>query len=126
MTTATPQLSQNDLILNHLKMHGHITPLEALFVYRIQRLAARVEELRGNRYMIDTDPTTDAMGQPYTRYTYTGVGMTKDDHVFVRGTQMTRRCGLPSIRARYSRVTRSRRRFGFPHQTFSQAIKATA
>ncbi|MER9652512.1 helix-turn-helix domain-containing protein [Mesorhizobium sp. M0152] len=51
---AQPQ-SQNDLILEHLSVLGTITPLEALKDYGCLRLGARIHDLKGRGYAIDTD-----------------------------------------------------------------------
>lgn len=48
-------MTQNERILNHLKAHGSITPLEALDRYGCFRLAARIGELRSKGHGIDTD-----------------------------------------------------------------------
>lgn len=39
-------MSQNELVLEHLKEIGHITSLEAMNLYGITRLAARISDLR--------------------------------------------------------------------------------
>ena len=84
--------SQRNIILNHLKAEGHITPLEALFVHRVHRLASRVEELRNeNLYIIDTVKAKDAAGNEYTRYVFTGVGPSDSSHGFVKGVMVPRR-----------------------------------
>jgi hypothetical protein len=60
--------SQNHQILEHLKKHKHITPLEAIGVYRCFRLASRIDELRGLGYQISTQKVRDATGKQYARY----------------------------------------------------------
>ena len=44
--------SQENIILNHLKKHKHITTWEAITKYRITRLSARIFELRENGHQI--------------------------------------------------------------------------
>lgn len=39
-------MSQNDIILTHLKEHGSITSIEAVNRYGITRLAARISDLK--------------------------------------------------------------------------------
>jgi pyruvate-formate lyase-activating enzyme len=39
-------MTQNDMILNHLRTNGSITPLQALDLYGIMRLGARIYDLR--------------------------------------------------------------------------------
>lgn len=45
-------ISQNDMILTHLKEHGAITSIEAVNRYGITRLAARIADLRKRGYTI--------------------------------------------------------------------------
>lgn len=47
--------SQRDKILDHLKTHGSITPLEALNLYGCFRLGSRIYELREMGHVIITD-----------------------------------------------------------------------
>lgn len=61
--------THRDLVLAHLQRRGHITPVEALSVYKITRLAARIEELRMAGYSINTDIRRDDAGARYARYT---------------------------------------------------------
>lgn len=62
-------MSQKTTVLKHLKRGEHLTPLEAIGLYGIYRLAARIYDLRGEGYNINTDVRTDARGRPYSRYT---------------------------------------------------------
>lgn len=39
-------MSQNDMILDHLKVYGKINPMTAIEQYGCMRLAARISELR--------------------------------------------------------------------------------
>jgi hypothetical protein len=39
-------ITQTELVARHLKEHKRITPLDALKLYRIMRLGARIWELR--------------------------------------------------------------------------------
>lgn len=41
-------MTQKQKILNHIKRHGKITSIEAVYRYRITRLSARIYELRHN------------------------------------------------------------------------------
>ena len=48
-------MTQNEMVLRHLRLRGSITPLEALSKYGIMRLAARIEELRRKGLQIETE-----------------------------------------------------------------------
>lgn len=61
-------ITQTDRIRAHLKAHGTITPMEALMVYKITRLAARIHELRADGLPIVSRIKKDAMGARYTEY----------------------------------------------------------
>lgn len=47
--------SQKDKILNYLKTHNNITPLQALLELGIYRLSARILDLRKEGKIIKTD-----------------------------------------------------------------------
>jgi hypothetical protein len=63
------KVSQNDLVMMHIRKAGSISQREALLDYGIQCLTARVHELRKRGYKIKMQqkihPTT---GQHYARY----------------------------------------------------------
>lgn len=59
---------QQELIYKHLKSHGHLSQLEALGVYGIYRLAARVHELKAKGVPIDSVRKQDANGKTYASY----------------------------------------------------------
>jgi len=61
-------VSQKQMIANHLRNRRSISALEALSLYRINRLAARVEELRRDGVDIETVMKTDLTGKRYARY----------------------------------------------------------
>lgn len=62
-------MSQNDLVLYHIRRAGSISQREALIDYGVQSLTARIRDLRKKGYKIKTvqkvHPTT---GQKYARY----------------------------------------------------------
>jgi hypothetical protein len=67
--------TQHDLILTHLRSRDTKTGArrtlsqhEARDLYRIERLAARVCELRDRGYMITDERKVDVTGRAYTRY----------------------------------------------------------
>ena len=60
--------TQNSQVLSHLQERGSITPLEALIVYRIFRLAARVYDLRVKGWNIETRIKRDRTGKTYAQY----------------------------------------------------------
>lgn len=45
---------QTTLVLNHMRKHRSISPINAFIHYQITRLAARVFELRAQGYLIET------------------------------------------------------------------------
>jgi len=59
---------QSRLVLDHLRSNQHLTSWQAEGVYRIRRLASRVDELRAAGYEVTTSRAEDATGQSYTRY----------------------------------------------------------
>lgn len=61
-------MSQKKIILTHMLTQGHITPWAAEGVYRVRRLASRIDELVAEGYDIVKETVTDALGQKYTRY----------------------------------------------------------
>ena len=60
--------SQNKLILEHLRMRGTITPLEALHFYGCMRLASRINVLRNQGQEIETNMIKDKGGKRYAQY----------------------------------------------------------
>ncbi len=60
-------MKQADRILRHLRIHGAITPIEALNFYGSMRLAARVNELRNDGFKISTDLVRFG-GKKWARY----------------------------------------------------------
>lgn len=61
-------MSQKQDVLGHLRTGQHITPLEAIGIYGIYRLAARILELRKDGHLINTEMRQDRRGRPYARY----------------------------------------------------------
>lgn len=61
----TPQAQK---VLKHLKRKKTITPLEAIGVFGIYRLAARIFELRKAGFNVITKMNMDEQGRPYARY----------------------------------------------------------
>lgn len=63
-------MTQNQMIIEHMKRTGSITMREALIDYSVQSLTKRIQELREAGWKIKSvhkiHPTT---GQRYTRYT---------------------------------------------------------
>ena len=58
-----------DKIRKHLDHTGSISPIEALIVHGIVRLAPRIQELRDAGVPISTEFPVDQAGHTYTRYT---------------------------------------------------------
>lgn len=53
-TPKTKGLSQNDMVLNHLKQYGKITNWEAIERYGITRLGSRIFDLRERGHIISS------------------------------------------------------------------------
>ncbi len=72
------KISQKEQLLSYLHQFDDngqrrgITPLEAIGLYRIYRLAARIQDLRDDGVKITTNKRTDATGKVYARYFLTG------------------------------------------------------
>ena len=62
-------MSQTSTVLAHLTRGSHLTPLEAIGLYGIYRLAARIYDLRTAGHKINTVVKNDTRGRPYARYT---------------------------------------------------------
>lgn len=62
-------MTQNNMIIAHMKRTGSITQREALIDYSVQSLTKRIQELRMKGFQINSEkrnhPTT---GQRYVRY----------------------------------------------------------
>ena len=63
-----PTRVQNAMVHAHLAYIGSLTPLEALDLYGVWRLAARVYDLRQVGYNIITYWETNQTGKRYARY----------------------------------------------------------
>lgn len=63
---------QTKTVLAHLRAERYITSWVAEGVYRIRRLASRVDELVAAGFDINKERTYDATGQAYTRYSLSG------------------------------------------------------
>lgn len=61
-------MTQREQVLEHLHKYGSISQLEARHVYRIQRLASRIDELRQDGFQIETYRKKDARGERYAEY----------------------------------------------------------
>ena len=61
-------MTQNDTLLNHMITGRSISPLEALGLYGVFRLAARVFELKGMGVDIQKVTKVDINGKQYAEY----------------------------------------------------------
>lgn len=61
-------MTQNEKILNHLRMYGSITSLEAFQIYQITRLSGRIHELRTQGYKITVERRKAQNGAIYAAY----------------------------------------------------------
>lgn len=58
----------NVKVLKHLRDRGSISPVEAMAVYGISRLAPAIHDLRSAGYPITTKLSRDSTGKRYARY----------------------------------------------------------
>ena len=68
----TQPVSQNQAVLRHLKIYSTITPIEALNLYGIFRLGARIHDLRQKGHNIDTVLVGEKFENQYAKYVYQG------------------------------------------------------
>lgn len=61
-------MSQRTAVLKHLRDHGSLSSVEAEAVYKIRRLASRIDELRQDGHPIASVCRKDAVGQRYVKY----------------------------------------------------------
>jgi hypothetical protein len=67
-------LKQKEMVLSHLHSINEdgerrgITAIEALALYRVMRLAPRIEELKKDGYNIESRAKRDNTGKRYVRY----------------------------------------------------------
>lgn len=65
IVTLRPQTTD---LLDYLQEHNHITPAEASKVLGIDRLAARIYDLKKQGYNINKEIRRDFKGKRYSRY----------------------------------------------------------
>lgn len=61
---------QARVVRDHLRAEKHITSWQAEGVYRIRRLASRVDELVAAGFVVVKEEQKDATGQRYIRYSF--------------------------------------------------------
>lgn len=61
-------MTQNEMILNHIKKHGSITSMEAFAEYNITRLSGRIHDLRREGHNIITEKRKAKNGAMYAVY----------------------------------------------------------
>jgi hypothetical protein len=66
--TRENEMSQNNKVRAYLMSRGHISPLQARVVHGVERLAARVFDLKAQGMDIRHTTATDEAGKDYTRY----------------------------------------------------------
>lgn len=67
LSTLTPQART---VLSHLEKHGRISPMKALNVYGIQRLASRINELKNAGIFVGKEMMRDDVNDRYMQYSY--------------------------------------------------------
>jgi len=70
---------QARLVREHLRAEKHITSWQAEGVYRIRRLASRIDELVAAGYEILKEEQQDATGQRYIRYSFSDLQRRADN-----------------------------------------------
>ncbi len=65
-------ITQERMILGHLRLHGSITPLQALRLYGSYRLGARIYNLRKKGYNIISQSSRGRAGKHYGKYVLMG------------------------------------------------------
>lgn len=61
-------MAQKHTVLKHLRNNSHLTPLQAMGVYGIHRLPARILELKQDGHDIHKITRTDGRGRQYAEY----------------------------------------------------------
>lgn len=61
-------MTQLSILRQHFRSGRDLTQLEAIGLYRIFRLAARIKELRDLGWDIKSERKTDTTGKAYVRY----------------------------------------------------------
>jgi hypothetical protein len=59
---------QTKTVLRHLRKGQHISPMQALVVYSISRLAPCIHDIRRAGYNVSTEVKRDAQGHKYAQY----------------------------------------------------------
>lgn len=66
-------MSQKEILLSHFRSGGTITILQAIGLFRIYNLKARIEELRKKGHAVTTTMKTDVTGKKYAVYSMEAV-----------------------------------------------------
>ena len=61
-------MSQNEMVRLHLEKYGSLSQAEARQIYNVNRLSARVLDLRAKGLAIKSEIRTDPVGRRYARY----------------------------------------------------------
>ena len=65
-------MTQNEMILEHMRLYGGITSMDAFRSYQNTRLSGRIHELRAKGYKITTDKEKARNGAIYAVYRLKG------------------------------------------------------
>lgn len=68
MKEQEPLYNMDKKVLEHLKIAGHITNVEAHMVLKCRSVSKRVSKLRKHGYQISREFRADSTGQRYVRY----------------------------------------------------------
>ncbi len=67
-STKRKRVTQEEIVLRHLREHGSITSMTAIKLYDITRLSAKIFNLRAEGYDIPMVYETSKAGKTYGRY----------------------------------------------------------
>lgn len=67
-------MTQNEMVLEHMRLYGGITSMDAFRSYQITRLSGRIHELRARGYNITTEYEKAKNGAVYAVYRLKGEG----------------------------------------------------
>ncbi|MCL8384141.1 MULTISPECIES: helix-turn-helix domain-containing protein [Xanthobacter] len=65
--------SQTQLLLDHFRVKGSISGIEAQALYRIRSLSRRINDLEARGYIFARSEEKDPTEQRYTRYHFIGL-----------------------------------------------------
>lgn len=61
-------MTQNNMLIYHMRKHGSITTMEAFQKYGVTRISARIWEIKRMGFDVETVKETNKNGKTYARY----------------------------------------------------------